>query len=236
MLESTDLQQVLILDIETVPQFACYDELPSHFKELWELKTQYARKENETAEEYYPRAGIWAEFGKIVCISVGIFTKQNEQLCLRVKSFAGDNECEILSDFIALLSKQPANLSLCAHNGKEFDFPYLCRRTLISGLCIPSQLRLSGKKPWEVSHIDTMDLWKFGDYKSFTSLSLLAAVFDIPTPKDDINGSDVYRVYWHEKDLERIKTYCQKDVITTAQLLLKFKGLPLINNEQIIIV
>lgn len=235
MLEQIDLSQLLILDIETVPQYPTFDEVPELFKALWEQKTQNQRKE-ETAAEYYPRAGIWAEFGKIICISVGIFTKENGNTKLRVKSFAGDDECKLLGDFIALLNKQPQSLTLCAHNGKEFDFPYLCRRTLINELCIPSQLRINGKKPWEINHLDTMDLWKFGDYKNYTSLNLLAAIFNIPTPKDDISGSDVHWVYWKEHDLERIKTYCQKDVITTAQLLMKFKSLPLINDEHISIV
>lgn len=236
MLENIDLQQVMVLDIETVPQYADFDEVPEIFRELWDKKTRAQRKEGETPGEFYPRAGIMAEFGKIICISVGIFTKNGDRTGLRVKSFAGDNECSILGEFISLLDKQPASLSLCAHNGREFDFPYLCRRTLINELCIPSQLRISGKKPWEINHIDTMDLWKFGDFKSYTSLNLLAAIFNIPTPKDDINGSDVYRVYWQDRDIERIKTYCQKDVITTAKILLKFKEHPPIKEEDIIIV
>jgi 3'-5' exonuclease len=235
MLEHIDLSQLLILDIETVPQHPSYEEVPNVFKELWEQKTEYQRKDL-TAEEYYPRAGIWAEFGKIVCISVGVFTKDQNRLGLRVKSFADDDECKILTDFITLLNKQPASLTLCAHNGKEFDFPYICRRTLVNQLCIPAQLRISGKKPWEINHLDTMDLWKFGDYKNYTSLNLLAAIFDIPTPKDDISGADVHWVYWQERDLNRIKTYCQKDVITTAQLLLKFKSETLIKDEHILIV
>ncbi|MEJ6978813.1 3'-5' exonuclease [Pedobacter sp. P351] len=232
MLEHIDLTQLLVLDIETAPQYPTFDEVPEIFKELWEQKTLYQRKE-ETASEYYPRAGIWAEFGKIICISVGIFTKENGISGLRIKSFFGDDECHLLSGFIALLNKQPNTLTLCAHNGKEFDFPYLCRRTLVNQLCIPEQLRISGKKPWEIHHLDTMDLWKFGDYKNYTSLNLLAAIFNIPTPKDDINGSDVHRVYWKDHDLNRIKTYCEKDVITTAQLLLKFKGLPIIDDQHI---
>ena len=235
MLEHIDLSQLLVLDIETVPQYSSYDEVPETFKQLWDLKTQNQRKE-ETAEEYYPRAGIWAEFGKIVCISVGIYTKENDTFGLRVKSFANDDECKILADFITLLNKQPTSLVLCAHNGKEFDFPYICRRTLINELCIPAQLRISGKKPWEINHLDTMDLWKFGDYKNYTSLNLLAAIFNIPTPKDDISGSDVHWVYWKDRDLNRIKTYCQKDVVTTAQLIMKFKSLPLIEEEHILIV
>ena len=235
MLEHIDLSQLLILDIETVPQHPTYSEVPGHFKELWDKKTEHLRKD-ETAGDYYSRAGIWAEFGKIVCISVGIFAKENGVVKLRVKSFADDDECKLLAGFITLLDKQPASLTLCAHNGKEFDFPYICRRTLINQLCIPSQLRISGKKPWEVNHLDTMDLWKFGDYKNYTSLNLLAAIFNIPTPKDDISGSDVGRVYWQEKNLNRIKTYCQKDVITTAQLIMKFKSLPLIQDQHISIV
>ena len=235
MLEHIDLSQLLILDIETVPQHPSYNDVPEVFKEHWTQKTQYQRKE-ETPEEYYPRAGIWAEFGKIVCISVGIFTKENDTIGLRVKSFASDDECSILADFITLLNKQPNHLILCAHNGKEFDFPYICRRTLINELCIPAQLRISGKKPWEINHLDTMDLWKFGDYKNYTSLNLLATIFNIPTPKDDISGSDVHWVYWKDRDLERIKTYCQKDVVTTAQLIMKFKSLPLIEEQHILIV
>lgn len=231
MLEIIDLQKILVLDIETVPQYSSFNQVPEHFAELWEQKTKYQRREGETPEEYYPRAGIWAEFGKIVCISIGIFTKQQNQTGLRIKSFADDDEKKILTDFICLLNKQSPSLTLCAHNGKEFDFPYLCRRMLINGLPIPAQLQINGKKPWEINHLDTLDLWKFGDYKNYTSLNLLAAVFDIPTPKDDINGSDVHHVYWQEQNLERIKTYCQKDVITTAQLLLRFKCQPLITDD-----
>lgn len=236
MLDNLDLQQILVLDIETVPQHSTFEEVPELFKDLWEQKTRIQRREGETPAEYYPRAGIWAEFGKIVCISVGIFVRSNNDLSLRVKSFCGDDECQILTEFIALLAKQTPALSLCAHNGKEFDFPYICRRTLVNELCIPAQLRISGKKPWEINHIDTMELWKFGDFKNYTSLNLLAAIFNIPTPKDDINGSDVHWVYWKEHDLERIQTYCQKDVITTAQLLLKFRGNKILSDEQIFIV
>ena len=236
MLENIDLQNVLVLDIETVPQYASFDEVPSHFTELWAQKTQHQRRDGETPAEYYSRAGIWAEFGKIICISVGLFTINNGETGLRVKSFAGHDERELLKDFISLLNKQPASLLLCAHNGKEFDFPYLCRRMLINCMEIPTQLNIGGKKPWEIGHLDTLELWKFGDYKNYTSLSLLAAVFDIPTPKDDISGKDVHHVYWQENNLERIVTYCQKDVITTARLLLKFKCMPLIPDNLITIV
>lgn len=236
MLENIDLNQVLVIDIETVPQYPSFDDLSTEMQQLWGDKTRYQRKEGETPAEYYVRAGILSEFGKIICISVGIFTNKTKNISFRVKSFYGDNEHKILEEFSALLNKQSDNLILCAHNGKEFDFPYLCRRLLINDMNIPHQLRIHGKKPWEVYHLDTMDLWKFGDYKNYTSLNLLAAVLNIPSPKDDIDGSMVCRVYWEEKNLERIKNYCEKDVITTARILLKFKALPQLSDEDIVIV
>ena len=235
MLENIDLQQVLVLDIETAPQYPSFNELPVDYQQLWDQKTRFQRRDGETAAEFYSRGGILAEFGKIICISVGIFTKKKE-LSLRVKSFYGDEEKVVIQAFIDLLNKQSDSLILCAHNGKEFDFPYLCRRMLINGLQIPSQLNIQGKKPWEIIHLDTMDLWKFGDYKNYTSLKLLAAVFNIPSPKDDIDGSMVHKVYWEENDLERIRIYCEKDVITTAQILLKFKSLPALSTDKITIV
>jgi len=234
MLEQYDLSNILVLDIETVPQYATHDELPDHFKKLWDLKTQNQRKE-ETADAFYERAGIWAEFGKIICISVGIFTGGKDR-GLRIKSFAGHDEKELLEAFSAMLAGQPPSLVLCAHNGKEFDFPYICRRLLINGLPLPKQLDIAGKKPWEIGHLDTMELWKFGDYKSYTSLSLLTAIFNIPTPKDDIDGSMVGSVYWKDNKLERICTYCQKDVVATAQLLRRYRSEALIPDENITIV
>jgi DNA polymerase elongation subunit (family B) len=236
MLENIDLQQVLVLDVETVPQYPSFKELPAEYQQLWDQKTRFQRRDGETAAEFYSRGGILAEFGKIICISVGIFSKKTETLTLRVKSFYGDDEKEVIQSFIDLLNKQSDSLILCAHNGKEFDFPYLCRRMLINGLQIPVQLNIHGKKPWEIMHLDTMDLWKFGDYKNYTSLNLLAAVFNIPSPKDDIDGSMVHKVYWEDNDLERIRIYCEKDVITTAQILLKFKSLAALSTDQITIV
>ncbi len=230
MLAQLNLLDVLILDIETVPAFPTYEELPQPMQKLWDAKTTYQRKAGESAEDFYPRAGIWAEFGKIICISVGMFANKKS---FRVKSYHGDDEKELLSDFVKLMKSQPSQLRLCAHNGKEFDYPYICRRLLINGLTIPSQLEIAGKKPWEINHLDTLELWKFGDYKNYTSLNLLAAVFNIPTPKDDIDGSMVGDIYWKEKDLNRIKNYCQKDVVTTARLLQKFKGLPTLTDQQI---
>jgi len=234
MLEQYDLHNLMVIDIETVPQHSAHDQVPEHLQKLWERKSQNLRKD-ESAEEFYKSAGIWAEFGKIICISVGIFTG-GKDVGLRVKSFAGHNEKDLLAQFSALLFSQPSNLVLCAHNGKEFDFPYICRRLLINGLPFPPQLQIAGKKPWEVVHLDTMELWKFGDYKNYTSLNLLTAIFDIPTPKDDIDGSMVGDVYWNLNQLDRISTYCQKDVIATAQLLRRYRGEELIKDELITII
>lgn len=233
MLKEVDLNKVFVIDIETVPLYEFFEEMPLQMQALWDNKTQFHRKDDKTPEQFYERAGIWSEFGKIICISVGLFHKQKGKLNFRVNSYYGDNEIDVLNQFNDLLVKQPKDLILCAHNGKEFDFPYLCRRMLVNAINIPEQLQIAGKKPWEINHIDTMELWKFGDYKNYTSLNLLAAIFNIPTPKDDIDGSMVKDVYYKEKDLKRIVNYCQKDVITTAQILLRFKGLPAIADEDI---
>ncbi len=226
---------ILFLDIETVPAFPCYDDLPDIYKKLWNKKARYIRSEElKEASELYNRAGIYAEFGKIVCISTGYF--HHDQF--RIKSFYGHDEHQLLSDFAQTLDNHFNDFSykLCAHNGKEFDFPFIARRMLINGIALPRLLDLAGLKPWEVPHIDTMEYWKFGDYKSYTSLELLAAVFDIPTPKDDIDGSMVGTVYYKENDLERIKIYCEKDVITIVQLYRKYHLQTLLAEEQIIVV
>lgn len=236
MLKTVDLNQVMVIDIETVPQYASYDDVPQHLQDLWAQKTQNQRKPEQSAENFYEKAGLMAEFGRIICISLGIFYQQNDIQFLRIKSIYGEDENKILTDFSELLSKQVPTLMFCAHNGKDFDYPYISRRMLVNRIEIPIQLQISGKKPWEIKHIDTMELWKFGDYKHNTSLNLLAAILNVPTPKDDIDGSMVRQVYYEEKNLPRIVTYCQKDVITTAQVLLKFKGMDIISSENITIV
>ena len=236
MLADIKIKNILFLDIETVPYAANFEDLDATFQKLWEEKTVWQRKEEYTPAEYYKiKGGIMAEFAKIICISVGyLFTEKSENH-FRIKSFYGDDEKKIIADLNTLLNAQfnKKQHQLCAHNGKEFDFPFIARRTLINGLKLPKLLDIAGKKPWEVNHLDTMELWKFGDYKHYTSIKLLAALFDIPTPKDDIDGSQVAKVYWEEKDLERIKIYCQKDALTVAQLLLKYKGESLILEKNI---
>ncbi|MDF2190975.1 3'-5' exonuclease [Paraflavitalea sp. CAU 1676] len=233
----TAINNILFLDIETVSQYRSYDDVPHDWKELWEIKANYLirNKEEETVESVYNRAAIYAEFGKIVCISVGIIHGDGETKKIILKSFYGHNEKELLQQFTDMLRRWAVDQQkyMCAHNGKEFDFPYLCRRLIINGLQIPPVLNISGKKPWEIAHLDTMELWKFGDFKSFTSLNLLAHALGIPTPKDDIDGKMVGEVYWKQNDLERIATYCQKDVITVAQVYLRFNGESLIQPENV---
>jgi 3'-5' exonuclease len=233
----SSLNNILFLDIETVPQQPAYDSLPDEWKSLWDIKSSSLLKyhEGETTESIYPRAGIYAEFGKIICISCGVIQGQGEQKRIILKSFSGDDEKLLLAEFVEMLKKwTPGEPKyLCAHNGKEFDFPYLCRRLIINALPIPLLLNTSGKKPWEVNHLDTLELWKFGDFKSYTSLNLLAHTLGIPTPKDDIDGSRVWEVYWKEKNIPRIVTYCQKDVITAAQVFLRIQGEALIKEENI---
>jgi 3'-5' exonuclease len=221
-----NLSNILFVDLETVPAYHTFEELPEALKPLWEHKMQRIKKEDEaktTSEFFFEKAGIYSEFGKIICISAGFFRQDEEGLTFRVKAFSGDDEKSLLQDFCKLLKSYFNTKAhyLCAHNGKEFDFPYLSRRMLINNVKLPYLLDNSGKKPWETPFLDTMELWKFGDIKNYTSLALLAAVFGIPSPKGDIDGSQVADVYYNQKDLERIAIYCNKDVITTARLFLK---------------
>ncbi len=217
MIQNIPLEKVLFLDIETVPQFGDGNEVEESQQILWDKKTKIQRKEEISAEDFYKdRGGIMAEFGKIICISVGILEKNNK---LKIKSFFGDDEKVLLQEFGEIFNRPKLHdVILCAHNGKEFDFPWIARRFLINGMQPPQPFQLFGKKPWEIPHLDTLELWKFGDYKSFVSLELLAHVFGIPTPKDDIDGSMVASIYYIEKDLFRIVQYCEKDVLTLANV------------------
>lgn len=235
MINKLNLENILFLDIETVPEVQHFSDLDKVKQDLWELKSKYQRKDDFSAEEFYSRAGIWAEFGKIICISVGYFSNSTDTRTYRVTSFIGD-EVRILKDFKDLLISHFSESKhlLCAHNGKEFDFPYVARRMIINGLKLPYKLNLFGKKPWEVPHLDTMELWKFGDYKNFTSLKLLTNILQIPSPKDDIDGSEVFDVFYIDNDIERIVNYCEKDTIAVAQVLLRFMGVDILSPNEII--
>ena len=230
------LNDILFLDIETVPEFENWKDISKETQELFEKKTHYQRKEEFTAAAFYDRAGIWAEFGKIICISVGYFADKEAERQLRLTSFFGDDEHKILTDFKGLLDTHFTKKShvLCAHNGKEFDFPFIARRMIVHQIELPNKLNLFGKKPWEVPHIDTLELWKFGDYKHYTSLKLLTSILGVPSPKDDIDGSEVANVYYKEKNIQRIVSYCEKDTIAVAQILLRFNNQELLKDKDII--
>ncbi len=235
MLHKISLENILFLDIETVPEYENFDALDKEKQYLWEDKTAYQRKDEYTPEEFYDRAGIWAEFGKIVCISVGYFAFKGNIRTFRTTSFYGE-EKELLIAFKNLLElhfSKPQHV-LCAHNGKEFDFPYIARRMIIHGISLPFKLNLFGKKPWEVPHLDTMELWKFGDYKHFTSLKLMTHVLGIPSPKDDIDGSQVKEVYYKEQDIDRIIKYCEKDTVAVAQIILRLRQEELLDESEIV--
>jgi uncharacterized protein YprB with RNaseH-like and TPR domain len=236
MNQKIDFKNILFLDIETVPETESFEKLSPEKQELFALKTQYQRKDEVTAAAFYERAGIWAEFGKIICISVGFFSSFDNERLFRVKSFFNDDERIVLNEFKELLDKHfnGVNHLLCAHNGKEFDFPYIARRMIVNSIELPKKLNLFGKKPWEIPHLDTMELWKFGDYKHYTSLKLMTHILGIPSPKDDIDGSQVAEVYYKEKNLERIVKYCEKDTVAVVQLLLRLNNQELLNEAEIV--
>lgn len=235
MLDNIKVEDVLFLDIETVPESSSYELLSPAMQNLWDKKSKQFRTTEQTGHDVYERAGIYSEFGKIICISVGLIREKNPFI-FRLKSFYGKDEKPLLSEFSGMLAKFSRNHKeplLCAHNGKEFDFPYIARRMIINGLIIPEILDNAGKKPWEIKLLDTMDLWKFGDYKNYTSLDLLTSILGIPTPKDDIDGSMVAGVYYSEDNLQRIVQYCEKDVLAIGRILLRFMNLPGIDEDKI---
>jgi 3'-5' exonuclease len=233
-----DLANILFLDIETVACTDDYNQLSDRLKTQWARKVSFFKKEAEQTDEdmFHLKAGIFAEFGKIIVVGVGkLFEPEPRKLGLKTRCLQGDDEKKILQEIKALIEKSdPRELRLCAHNGKEFDFPYLCRRMLVNGIQIPEALNFSGKKPWEVPHLDTMEMWKFGDHKHYTSLDLLAAIFNIPTSKTDMDGSLVNHVYYQEKNLAKISSYCASDVVALAQVYLKLRGLALVDEKFIV--
>ena len=230
-------RNLLFIDIETVSAKPNFESLDERLQKLWTRKSGFLQNDNNLsdAEMYFKRAGIFAEFGKIVAIGMGFFNWEDNVRTLKVKTIANDDEVGLLNEFKHIIEKKyrPQDLTLCAHNGKEFDFPYLCRRMLVNGIEIPQSLNTQGRKPWEVLHIDTLEMWKFGDKKHYTSLELLATIFDIPSSKSDISGEDVNHVYYNEKSLERIQSYCSEDIIVLAQLYLKLQSEPLVEEDNI---
>ena len=243
MLSHINIYNLIYIDIETVPQKSSFQQLSETMQSLWAIKHSTLKIENETAEEgYLKRAGVYSEFAKVICISIGFFRVDKDRLRnqFRVKTISGDDEKELLENFLTTIAKsfsEPERFHFCGHNIREFDLPFICRRLLVQGLGLPEILDLSGKRPWEVQDIDTLQLWKFGDFKNYTSLRLLTEILGIPSPKEDIEGKDVCRVYWEEHGLPRIVEYCQRDVVTVARLLLRFKGeKSILADEDVIVV
>jgi predicted PolB exonuclease-like 3'-5' exonuclease len=235
------LRNILFIDIETVSQVSHLDLLDERLKGLWLKKASYLQNTDNLSDEdfYLKRASIYAEFGKIICIGIGgIFFDDNQEPTLRIKMIGGDSEADILGQFKTIIEKHKAaaNLMLCAHNGKEFDFPYICRRMLVNGITLPRILQVSGRKPWEINHLDTLDLWKFGDYKHYTPLDLLACIFDLPECKIEASGDQINHLYYIEKDIPRIERYCAEDVKVLTQLYMKMNSWPLINENNIEVV
>ena len=239
-MQNVPLENLFLLDIETVSSKESFHLLEDHWKELWSEKIKRHLPPDSTPEEMYPqRAAIFAEFARVICISFGYFKKEKDHWEVRIKSLYGHNEREILEQFSKTVDKLPGKMKdwiFTGHNVKEFDIPFLCRRMLANDLAIPGRLNFQNMKPWETPILDTLHLWRFGDYKNYTSLKLLAAVLGVPSPKDDIDGSQVGNVYWKEKDLKRISIYCEKDVLTVGNIMLRFRGLPILNEEQVVFV
>ena len=236
------LTGILFIDIETVPIEQDYIHLTESLQKEWIRKTKILKNvsdENpDPAALFNDRAGVFSEFAKVVCIGIGSLYEDGGMWKMRLKSLVNDDEKILLNDLCNVITRFSAahkDFRFCGHNIKEFDIPFLCRRMIINAMSIPNCMQVQGKKPWEVNHIDTMDMWRFGDYKNFTSLSLLAAVLGIPSPKSDLDGSMVGTTYWDEKDLARIGRYCLQDVYTSAKVYLRLAGIHNIDPQPIFV-
>lgn len=241
MLNHIPLGRILFIDMETAPLSPTFEDLDKDMQKLWHYRTNHFKPEHLSTSDYYDtKASVYAEFGKIICISIGTFTRYKgaDNANFRIKSFYNDDEKTLLTDFLPLLQTHftPDRYYLCGHNIKEFDVPFLARRILINNLRLPPMLNISSLKPWEVPYVDTMQLWKFGEFRNFTSLALLTKVLGLPSPKTDLEGSQIASVYWNNKDLERIKNYCQQDVLAVAQILLRYKNLATISADKVEVV
>jgi 3'-5' exonuclease len=222
------LKRILFIDIETAPICSRFEELGENMQNLWVKKAKSLRLSNDEGTDpaslFEEKGGIFSEFSKVICISIGSLVFQENEWVFRLKSIVDYEEKILLNNFLSILERfETSNkeLKFCGHNIKEFDLPFLCRRMIINGVSLPTPLQIHNKKPWEITHIDTLELWKFGDYKNYTSLALLAEILDIPSPKDDIDGSMVAKVYWQEQNIERIAKYCAQDVLTTAKVFFR---------------
>jgi 3'-5' exonuclease len=236
------MYDAFFIDIETVPAQSEFRLLDPEWQSLWIGKLSKTMPENFSPDEtYQEKAGIMAEFGRIVCIGSGYFSedKTTRKALFKVRAVAGEDEKALLTEWIGMVDKFHAlfpAFRFVGHNIKEFDVPYICRRLMALGLPLPKYLQISGMKPWETNLVDTMHQWRFGDTRHYVSLNLLARVLGIPTPKDDIDGSQVQEVFYKDGDLSRIKKYCMKDVITTARVIQRFRGQPPVEEADIVVV
>lgn len=223
---ASEFQHYIFIDIETVAQSKSLDEIPAPLQQHWLHKVQFLKEFKEGLSDgatlYQEKAGIYAEFGKIVCIGLGRFVYEHGELVLHQKALQSDDEVALLESFLKIVAHR--KVVFVGHNIKEFDLPYLCRRLLVHQMPIPEALQLAGKKPWEIPHQDTLELWKFGDYKHYISLDLLAHILHIPSSKESICGADVGKVYWIDQNLAAISEYCLRDVYTTSLVYLHLKG------------
>jgi predicted PolB exonuclease-like 3'-5' exonuclease len=224
--------KTLVIDIETVPCVKSWNTLPEAMQLHWLKKMEHLVLSDEEKQDaafcFENRAGIYAEFGKVICIGLGLFTSNEKKPSkIRLKALYNHDEKALLAEFsntLKAFQKINKDLVFCGHNIKEFDIPYLCRRFIIQGLQMPEMMQFGGLKPWQVPLEDTLHLWRFGDYKHYTSLDLLASALDVPSSKTEMDGSEVAERYWKEDQIKEIADYCLQDVYTTSLVYLKLKG------------
>lgn len=246
--------QLGFVDTETIPGYKDFNDMPEELARMYERKFGHELANNDPdkfdnfEDHYRARAALYPEFGKIVCLVIGVIfvDDKDKQEKLKLKTLCGRHEDKLLAEAAPIIDKFD---SLVGHNSKEFDFPYLCKRFYVHGIQLPQILNIAGKKPWEVSLIDTMELWRFGSFKGSTSLELFAHCLGLPSPKQDMTGADVAKVYYemfdHMKDgelpfeaesaaIQKIGKYCQGDVVTLANCYRKLKYQSVIASENVI--
>lgn len=228
MIKKEDLNNLLYFDVETAGKYESYEDLAlqnPRLAKLWEKRAKYFRantlgmEEMGDSEIYSQKSGLEPEFGRVVCVSFGVWDGENH----RLTSFYGDNEQEILEKTAKIFSNAVSKgMKICGHNIKMFDVPFLGKKMIFSGIDVPQNLLLWDKKPWEVPILDTAEFFSFGSWShKFLGLDLLACSLGIESPKEDIDGSQVHNTFWGEKNYERIMEYCEKDVLTVMDVLKK---------------
>lgn len=237
MYTPAEVAKIVFFDLETASEYESLDQLALNkpkMAELWSKRCEYLRsrfEENKdmTDEQLYEaKAALTPEFARIVCATFGRVTFIGEDPNVIIKSYCSEHEDEVL-DGIQKVFDKFASLKFSGHNIKRFDIPMMCKRLLIHGRSLPKGLQIQNLKPWEMPFIDTSEVWSFGAWQEgFVSLELLVTAIGLETPKGDIKGEDVSRVFWQDGDTHRIAEYCQRDVFAGIQALLKLSGLPVV--------